>query len=444
MGDDDEVSVEEFLQVNTQALAIGAEIDELKSRLREFGKKLPNIDDDIQSSEEELRKLESARELARNTHQQSLTAVKADLATLRKEKEEAAKREHVRINELNAQILVVTQKIQEEDQLIDNLKEKLKTDDALIQRKAAKFHSMLLREQPFRPYVEFLRVSRSLPMYVEDLGSRIALLRVRRGRVDASMRDLTTQVNELRRTHSTIKSQLKAKQQELAAMQAQSVAANDRLTNAGKEIETTQKAVSEGNHRLALAKEQTQALLSEQDSLEGQLTEMGARFAEELAEVEQSRAEIEASVSELQSTKDQELNACNDRIQGIRARLTHIKERDEDPEVPRVDIDLRRQIERVRAEKAGIASDTQRVADEGKRLEVQLRQRTWDLQTLALKTQPTQAVLSMPEFQQKFLLLKELVLQNLGLRDAVTRMTGRILALKQENDAIRKRLEGQA
>jgi chromosome segregation ATPase len=444
MGDDDEVSDEEFLQVTTQNLSIGAEIDELKTRLRDFAKKWPDIDDQIQSSEEELRKVESAREFARATREQSLVAFRADLNELRQEVEEEAKREHARVTELASQISLLTQKIQDYDQQIDNLKEKLKADDVIIQRKTLKFQSMVLREQPFRPYVEFLRVSRSLPMYIEDLGSRIATLRVNRARVDTSVRELTAQISELRRTHASIKAQLKSKQQDFAAIQAQAIATNERLVNAGKEIETTQKSVSEANHRLELVKEQTQALLSEQSLLESQLTEMRARFAEELAGVERSRAEIEASLNDIQSAKDQELNACNDRIQAIRTRLTHIKEKDEDPEIPRVDVDLRRQIERVQAEKAEIVSDTQRVADEGKRLEVQLQQRTWDLQTLALKTQPTQAILAMPEFQQKFVLLTELVLQNMGLREAVTRMTGRILALKQENGAIRKRLEGQA
>jgi hypothetical protein len=145
----------------------------------------------------------------------------------------------------------------------------------------------------------------------------------------------------------------------------------------------------------------------------------------------------------MQSSKDQELNECNNRIQAIRKRLTHIKEKDDDPEVPRVDVDLQRQIERVRAEKGGIVKETQRVLEETTRLEVQLRQKTWDLQTLTLKTQPTQALLGTPEFQQKFVLLKELVLQNMGLRDDATRMSGRILVVSEENDEIRKMLEGQ-
>jgi hypothetical protein len=94
-------------------------------------------------------------------------------------------------------------------------------------------------------------------------------------------------------------------------------------------------------------------------------------------------------------------------------------------------------------EKSSLVKETQRVLTETKRLEVQLQQKTWDLQTLTLKTQPTQTLLGNPEFQQKFVLLKELVLQNMELREEVTKMTERILLLKQENDEIRKRLEGK-
>jgi chromosome segregation ATPase len=235
---------------------------------------------------------------------------------------------------------------------------------------------------------------------------------------------------------------LKAKQQDLSAIEGQAAATKERLANAGTEIESTQKAITEANRRLEDAKTQTKALTAERESAEKQLSDLRKHFEDELAELDRAQAAVEASLIELQSSKDQELNAYNDRIQAIRKRLTHIKEKDDDPEVPRVDVDLRRQIERVRIEKADLVREKQRVLDETKRLEVQLQQKTWDLQTLTLKTQPTQALLKTPEFQQKFVLLKELVLQNMGLREEVTRMTGRILLLKQENDEIRKKLEG--
>jgi DNA repair exonuclease SbcCD ATPase subunit len=443
MADDEEVSIDEFLQVNTKLLSIGAEIDELKGKLRELDKTEPTIDRDIESCEKELSEVESARELSRTAHLQSLAVVQEELSKLRKEMEDGAKREQDRVAELTTQIGALTKKIENDDQKIENLKEKLTADDQVIQRKATKFYGMLLREQAFRPYVDFLRVSRSLPMYLEDLGGRITSLRAGKGRVDATIRELTGQVNELRATHKSIKAQLRAKHQDLNGIHAQGVATQERLVNAGTEIENTQKAVTEANQRLELAKQQALELITQRETLEEQLAAMRKKFDEELAEIDRSRAEIEASLREMQTSKDQELNACNDRIQAIRKRLTYIKEKDNDPEVPRVDVDLQRQIERVRVEKAGLVHETQSVLDETKRLEVQLQQKTWDLQTLALKTQPTQALLGSAEFQQKFLLLKELVLQNMGLRDEVTRMTGRILELRQENDEIRRKLEGQ-
>jgi prefoldin subunit 5 len=138
-------------------------------------------------------------EEARAAHVQSLTAVKEELAKVRKALEDGSKKEQSRVAFLNDQIASLTQKIQDDDQRIENLKEKLTADDTVIQKKAAKFYEMLIREQPFRPYVEFLRVSQSLPMFLEDLGSRIASLRISKTRVDSTKREL----NELRATHKS-------------------------------------------------------------------------------------------------------------------------------------------------------------------------------------------------------------------------------------------------
>jgi chromosome segregation ATPase len=439
----EEVSVEEFLRVNTAILAIGPEIHELESKLRELNKTSPNVEAEIRAAEEELSRVESAREHARLLHEQALAPIQEELLKLRQDLESEAKREQDRIAELTIQISTMNQKIIDDDQRIENLREKLTADDTVIQRKAAKFYAFLIREQPFRPYVDFLRVSRSMPMFLEDIGSSIASLRVSKTRVDASIRDLTAQVDDLRRTHKNIKGQIRSKHQDLKAIHTQAAAAKERFVNAGKEIESTQKTVNDANQRLEAAKDQTRELISERQSLEEQLAVLRKSFEDQVSEVERSKAEIEAQLNQIQSSKDEELNACNDRIQAIRKRLTHIKEKDDDPEVPRVDIDLRRQIERIREEKVGIVRQTERIVEETKRLEIQQQQKTWDLQTLTLRTQPTQALLGLSEFQEKFVLLKELVLQNMGLREEVTRMTGRIEVLRQENDEIRKRLEGQ-
>jgi hypothetical protein len=69
-----------------------------------------------------------------------------------------------------------------------------------------------------------------------------------------------------------------------------------------------------------------------------------------------------------------------------------------------------------------------------------MKQKTWDFQTLAMKTQPTAGILAMPEFHEKFILLRELVLQNMEMKTEMARLTEIMVALKQENNAIRRRL----
>jgi uncharacterized protein YydD (DUF2326 family) len=122
----------------------------------------------------------------------------------------------------------------------------------------------------------------------------------------------------------------------------------------------------------------------------------------------------------------------------LRHKITFIKERDKDPDIPAVDVDLRRQIERVRAYQQDLVKESERCDEERKRLEVQIKQKTWDLQTLAMKTQPTANILANPVFHEKFVLLRELVLQNLELKMEMATLSEKAVALRTENNGIRK------
>jgi chromosome segregation ATPase len=438
MGDDSDWQ-NQFLAMQSKIIAIEEEVGSLKDQLRSE----LDVSADLAKLESELRDRQSAREATRLTHEQSLETVKAELVSLRKAAEEALKIEKERISAITIEISELTQKLKEGEEAGERLKSKLTDDDAAIQKKARKYYRMLLREQNYRPYVEFLKLSRSVPMYLEDLGSRIASLRAAKGGSGVLLETLSSQIEELRQNHRSIKAQIQAKSNEMRSVNSQAEATNARLENAGKEIESTQKALSEAHERLKAAKAQRVVIGEERGEVARELEELRRAHAAELTRLADERAAAEAALDQAQSSRDQELAVATERVQALRKRLSYIREKGDDPEVPRLDVDLRRQIERVRADKTDLARESERVRAATECLEIQLQQKTWDLQTIILKMQPTQSVLSMPEFQEKFVLLKELVLQNMDLRGEVSKLTERIAVLQSENEAFRRRLRGQ-
>jgi hypothetical protein len=74
-------------------------------------------------------------------------------------------------------------------------------------------------------------------------------------------------------------------------------------------------------------------------------------------------------------------------------------------------------------------------------VEEEINDKNLEIQTLTLKMPPTPRILAMPEFQQKQLLLEELVLQNRELRNTFAEMTERIVHLKAENAEIRRKIQ---
>jgi hypothetical protein len=89
-----------------------------------------------------------------------------------------------------------------------------------------------------------------------------------------------------------------------------------------------------------------------------------------------------------------------------------------------------------------LVREGERCEEEVKRLDVQVKQRTWDLQTLVMKTQPTPSFSAMPAFPEKLLLLKELVIQILELKMENAARSERTIVLKAASKEMRKRLGG--
>ena len=126
------------------------------------------------------------------------------------------------------------------------------------------------------------------------------------------------------------------------------------------------------------------------------------------------------------------------KIKEARKKITMIRDNGIDPDNPSVDHDLESQIVKVIQEKKEMEKQIALIEDEIKDLDKLIVKKDEDLQTLTLKMKPTPKILSDPEFQERQILLEELVFQNKTLRDTFMEMANRIQKLKIENENIRK------
>jgi chromosome segregation ATPase len=434
--------MEEFIALQAELMGLSEEVHELKDNLKAYERNEPSVQSDILRTEAEIQTLLSAREEARVRHKTSAQALVSEAARLRRENEEQAKRMAERSAELSQKVGDLTQKVKDQEETIDKLRVRIRGHDARRAKKAEKLDLLTERELILRPRIEFLRVSRSFPMYFEDRNGHIAVLRRKKAVVEEELKAIAPQVEETRKAHRELRLQIQAKADDLKLAQGQLQSAKERLQQSGKEIAHTQKALSDAASRLELAKEQRERLHREREELQQQIIDNRRRFENDMAEIERCKAEFEANMAALRSSSVSEVSAYDERIQKLRHTLTYIKETDADPDMPRVDVDLRKQIERVKSYQQDLVKQAQRCDQETKRLNVQIQQKTWDLQTLTMKMHPTPAVLALPEFQTTFLLLKELVLQNMELKVAMAEMSEKIQALKRENNEIRRQLCG--
>jgi chromosome segregation ATPase len=437
MGDEGMVSFEEFDALQQRLLGVEQENYVLKEELQRLTRANPNLQADVRRLDEEREKLDDYHSEAQARHRQSLDALNEAIDSVRRQIEEQVRCTNSRLAEASAELADLTQKCQEKAEAIERLQEKVSShDDALI-KKSSKLQFLVKGEQVYRPHIDFLRRSRAFPMYMEDLDVRIAALTAQKTQHRVTLDILVQRRGDLKGANREMKSQIRNKSAELTTRYEQTKSASARLESALKESERTERAVAEATQRLGEARAQTAGLFAERARLEQELADIERRGEADFAEFERQKAERELQLVEVRESRQSEMAEYNERIQILRKKVNCIKDTDDDPDGPRIDVDLRRQIEKVKAEKAELRRETERIRKQTRAAEIQVQQRTWDLQSRAMKMHPTQQILEMPEFHEKSLLLKELVLQNRDLREEMSAFSQRRIALKEENDEIR-------
>ena len=437
---DDMVSEAEFGEFQANLERLGQEIFEYKETL----KKLKKENSGFEALQQQLDRLRGDREGMMTRHEQSLAVLREELEKKKREAEEQAEKtareQNDRIAEVNQQIATLQQEIKEKEVAVDRLRIKVRGHDSNMQLKTARLQRLIRQEEGSLVILRFLEASRPIPMYIEDLSVRIERLRNVRDDKAGQLRELRAKLADLQKLNSDVETKLDNKTRELAATKRASDVTNDRLHAAEKEMESTRRALDDARDRLEGVRAQTEKIVAERREIEERAEKEKEELRAELARQEEKKAELAKELEAAKGGNSEEMAGYEAAIAKLRKKLTYIKDNDADPDVPRVDRDLQRQIDKVLAEMGDLEKDTEGCYAEAKRLDVQIKQKEWELQTLSMKMEPTKDILEMPEFAEKTILLEELVLQNMTLRAQFEELSERVVALKQENVDIRKKL----
>ena len=432
------LSEEEFTVFQNQLVEIGQENFKLKEQLdflQEQNAELPKLKSQIAECERQ-------KDEMRLRHTQSVQVLKEELAKLQQQAAEQteanSRRITDRIAEVNQQILDVQKETKEKEEQLEQLKQQVRTHDIRVQQKSAKLEQLTARAQRYIPILNFLKSSRSLPMYIEDLNSRITSLKTARVKDDKALQELDQKVTDLHRQNDELGRKIKERVKDIEETEEKLKETKDKITLANNEIETTRKSIEESEAKLKEAKEVTDKIVTQRDTELQKIKAERDEVEKILKEQEETKAKLQSQIDELNAKTEAELHKHNSKISELRKKLNNIKETGTDDEIPRVDKELQEQINRIVADKASLKEKTQMLQQAIQLVQEEIRDKDLEIQTLTLKQPPSQKILQMPEFQQKQLLLEELVLQNRELKNTFSDMTEKIQKMKEEAAKLRE------
>lgn len=435
------LSEEEFTVFQNQLVELGQENFKLKEQL-----------DNLQAANAELPKLkqqieqcEKQRDEMRMRHTQSVDVLKEELGKLQQQAAEVAatnsKRVSDRITEVNQQITEVQKQTKDKEGQLEQLKQQLKTHELRIQQKSSKLETLKARAQKYIPVMKFLENSRAMPMYIEDLNSRIYSMRKAKEADEKALAELDQKVTDLHRENDDLGKKIKDRAQDIADSEKKLKLTQEKISAANSEIESTKKAIAEAEMKLTAAKEAQIKIIGQRNEELQKIKAEREQLEAQIKEQEAEKVNLQSKISELHAKTEEELSKHNEKIAKLRKKLNNIKETGTDDEIPRVDKELQEQINRIIDEKASLKDKSQMLLQAIELVKEEIRDKDLEIQTLTLKQPPTAKILAMPEFQQKQLLLEELVLQNKELKNTFSNMTERIAQMKEEAAKLRKAIQ---
>ncbi|KAH0793361.1 hypothetical protein GPJ56_002771 [Histomonas meleagridis] len=427
---------EEFAVFQANILEQGQKNFQLKDEIKQLSKE----NEEYKQLLQQIESLENQRKEGRQRHEDSIKILHDEISKLQEEASHAKEKENqeIKIEELTLKIEATTQQIQGKEEELEKLREKINKFEARFQKHNQIKLDLQLQKERFNPMLAFLRSTRYIPMYIEDLTQKINVLQQKTSNEQKTINKLCSEQENLNSKKETLDKDLDSVKQNLEHANKKLEDYQKQLSSIQEEIQKTNATRKELLERRSNIQSTIDSIMSQRDQIIEKYKAIKKPIQDELAAIESRHHEHQLSIEKLQKSQNDEITNLNEEIQSIRKKLNYMKETGRSPDTPTLDSDLEKQVKQVQSEKEELRRKTADVENEIDATNRELRDKDLEIQTLSLKMRPTSTILAMPEFQEKQLLLEELVLQNIELKKTITTLTDTLNNLMNENKSIRE------
>lgn len=435
---------EEFAVFQEQLVELGQENFRLKEELDSLvaqNAEIPKLKAEIEECDS--RKAQMAKE-----HAETIEVLKNELARLQTEAQQQAetnsKMISERLNEVNQQIAEVTRQTKEKEEQIEQLKQQAKAHEVRVQQKVDRLNKIQSSLAAYRPLLVFLQQSRGIPMYLEDMQTQIATLESVKAKEAEELASLDKDVTELHKLNEELDRSIKEKTRAIEEANEQYQQTTNEIEETRQRIAVTKASIEDTEQKIEQAREEVERQKSQ---MEAKFEELALQKKEKETESARLQTEVDklhAEIADMEKETENELAGYNQRIKELRKRLSTIRETGEDEDVPRVDKELQNQIARIIQEKEVLQEKSQMLDQAIALVQDEIAAKDKEIQTITLRMAPTPRILAMPEFQQKQLILEELVLQNRELQDTFAELTAKIEETKAQSAKLREAIAKQS
>lgn len=435
------ISEDEFMSFQARMNAVRKETFALKERVKELSK--PNAE--YQTLKAQVEDLEKQKADSKKRHQESLALVQDEIASLKQKlvtlKTQNEEDQNNQFKDLTDKIETTKQKIEVKESKISMLTQNNKKFEVRIIKKKRDLDMLRARCKRLQPLVDFLKTSRAYPMYHEDLTMQSRKLRMKLETLQNSKAEFLKRQESLEAFNRSIAMKIQIKNQELSMANSRYETTKTRIASADKEIAQTQDSIAAARGRLDAVIQENKAYIEQQEVELKKYTVINDEYNKQLEELTDQYNNLLSDLDNQKKKLEEDKSKWKQQATDLRKIVTQLKDTGIDPSIPRIDVELQKKIEGIIFDKERISKHMAQLKSEiqGKKNEIDTVE--FQIQNQTLKQQPSTQITSSPEFQQKQLLLEELIIQNVDLNRQIVEYQKKIQELKADSDQIRKSLQ---
>lgn len=412
---------DEYEKITMETAIIGQKIMELEGTLTDYCKKIELIPE----LTERIEKLKLEKEEILKEYEKKIKDVKDQCEREKEEKKKQAENLSSEITRVNEQIEYIKNQIKEKES--ENVELKNKIDDLISHRNTLK-----QKVEAYTPVIEFLKRTRNLPMYLDDLeGRMVTLQRIKENcykefmQKEEVVQELQSKNVELQRSIDKQREINVSLEEELEGLKEEINAENGKLNDAKEAVTSTQKKIND-------KKSEIEDLLRQREAELEKINSKKPEMEIKLKQQEEVKQRLKQQLDDLRNRTKAELSESNEKITLLREKLSNIKNNGCDDDIPHVDLELKSKINAIIMEKEQLIEQSKMLSQAIDDIKKEIENTDIKIYKHMFRSIPPENVLSNPEFKSKMMQIEEYVIQNITLESSIKEMTQSIDELRKE------------